>query len=241
MMTALEVRRRFNVTEASRYHFNGWYSTRKRVVQHVLAQDAEVVHRITPGEAERVFLADSLSSAIEAKAERVLEIDDWRPEFAFTYTFHYAVEQLERLPRWPDFRRFCARDEQAALMLWEPALAKIDEVVRRGVDKSVARAAMSLRVGRAYAKWVREIFTVAYFRERGMDVRVHPLADAVFQVDAWVGAFVLDLRGTHRSKDLLFQAMPPFFFESVPMPGALPSTKELDLIMRKLGVEPGVG
>jgi hypothetical protein len=241
MTSALEVRRRFNVTEATRSRFNDWYSKRKPVVEHVMAHDAEVVHRLSPVEAERVFHQDSLGSALHATGERIVEIDDWRPEFAFTYTFHHAVEQLERLPRWPDFRRFCARDERAATMLWDPAIGKIEEVVRRGVDKDIARATMSLRVGRAYARWVREIYTVAYFRGQGMDVRVHPLADAVFRVDAWVGAIVLNLRGRHRSQDLLFQAMPPYFFEAVPMPEGLPTGRQLDLIMRKLGVEPEVG
>lgn len=241
LTTALEVRRRFNVTEASRFHFNDWYSKQKPVVEHVMKHNAEVVHRISPAEAERVFLADSLGAAIHAKGERVLEIDDWRPRFAFTYTFHHAVERLERLPTWPDFRRFCATDDQASAMLWTPALAKISEVEQRGVHRRVARATMRLRVGRAYARWVREVYTVAYFRSRGMDVRVHPLADAVFRVDAWVGQFVLNMRGQHRSEDLLLLAMPPYFFESVPMPEALPSPRQLDLVMRKLGVEPKGG
>jgi len=226
------------MTEASRFHFNDWYSKQKPVVEHVMRHEALVVHRITPAEAEQVFHVDSLGAAIHAKGERVLEIDSWRPRFAFTYTFHHAVERLERLPTWPDFRRFCATDEQASAMLWDPALRMISEAEQRGVDRKVARTTMRLRVGRAYARWVREMYTVAYFRAQGMDVRVHPLADAVFRVDAWVGQYVLNLRGQHRSEDLLLLAMPPYFFESVPMPDELPSTQQLDLIMRKLGVEP---
>ncbi|MET1075870.1 MAG: hypothetical protein ABWY11_24695 [Umezawaea sp.] len=234
--TAAEVRRLFNVTEASRSAFNWWYSRRPRVAEHALRHDAVVVNAIGAAEAERVFRRDSLGSALAARGQPVLEIDDWRPEFALPHVFHHAVERLGRLPGWAEFRGFCEADGQAAAMLWEPSAELIGEVVGRGVEGSVARAAMRRRVGREYAVFVRSLYLAAALRERGLGVLVHPLAETVFRVDAWAGRVVFTLDGgVHRSEELLFQAMPPFYFEPVPGPAdGLASGGQLDTVVRRL-------
>lgn len=53
---------------------------------------------------------------------------------------------------------------------------------------------MRWRVGNAYYSFLREIYTVVELRSQGVDLRVHPLADALFRVDAWVGSKALSLR-----------------------------------------------
>jgi hypothetical protein len=82
----------------------------------------------------------------------------------------------------------------------------------------------------------------AYLREQGLAVLTHPLARAAFHVDAWVGRVVVNLHaGAHRSEEMLFQAMPPFFFESVPgleQNDGLPSTRQLDIVVRRLAPAP---
>jgi hypothetical protein len=234
--TAAEVRRVFNVTEASRDRFNNWHSTRPRVAAHALGHTAAVVNALTSTDTADVFRQESLGAALSARGQAVLPIDDWRPEFAPAYVFHRAVESLGRLPGWGEFRRFCQGDEQAVVMLWGPAADLVDQVTGRGVEGSVARAAMRRRIGREYAEFVRALHVAAALRERGLAVLTHPLAEAVFGVDAWAGRVVFVLRdGPHRAEELLFQAMPPYFFERVPgLERGLPSERELDTVVRRL-------
>jgi hypothetical protein len=238
--TAAEVRRLFNVTEASRDRFNNWHSTKRRVAEHALGHAAVVVNALTPAEAEEVFRRDSLGAALRARGQPVLEIDDWRPEYALPHVFHHAVEGLGRLPGWAEFRTFCAGDERAAEMLWGPAAELVRQAVDRGVEGSVARAAMRRRIGREYAEFVRSVYVAAALRERGLDVRTHPLAETVFGVDAWAGRVVFVLRdGPHRAEEMLFQAMPPFFFERVPgLARGLPSGGELHTVVLRLTPAP---
>ena len=230
----------FNVTEASRDRFNSWHSKRPRVAKHALGHAAAAVNALTSAEAEEVFRRDSLGAALSARGQPVLEIDDWRPEFALPHVFHHAVERLGRLPGWAEFRQFSRADGQAAEMLWAPASALVDRVVTRGVEGSVARAAMRRRIGRDYAEFVRALHVAAALRERGLAVLTHPLAETVFGVDAWAGRVVFVLRdGPHRAEEMLFQAMPPFFFEPVPgLERGLPSVRGLDTVVRRLTPAP---
>jgi hypothetical protein len=234
---AAEVRRWFNVTEASRDRFNNWHHTKPRVAAHALGHVAVVVNALSSAAAEEVFRRDSLGSASTARGQPVLEVDDWRPEFALPHVFHHAVETLGRLPGWEEFRGFCEGDDGAQEMLWAPATALVDRVVARGVEGSVARAAMRRRIGREYAEFVRALHLAAALRERGLPALTHPLAETVFGVDAWAGRVVLVLReGPHRAEEMLFQAMPPFFFERLPK--GLSSPRDLDAVVRRLTPAP---
>ncbi|NUT49895.1 MAG: hypothetical protein HOV94_21670 [Saccharothrix sp.] len=231
MTTAMEVRRLFNVTQETRFHFNHWYGTRKAVVAHVMAHNAVAVHRITADEVEA-----ACRSAPRPGPTDVPEIRHWRPDFAFTHVAHHVVEVLGRLPGWPEFREFCEADERARAMLWTPAREVIAEVGPEG------RAALRNRVVSDFLGFLRDVYVVAVLRGHGLDVRVHPLADTVFKVDAWVERLVLNPRGgRHRSEELLLRAMPPFFFadlrltESTRVGAAeLPSRVQLDLAARRL-------
>lgn len=238
--TAAEVRRLFNVTEASRDRFNSWHSKRPGVAAHALGHAAAVVNALTPADTEAVFRREYLGAALGARGQPVLEIDDWRPEYALPHVFHHAVERLGRLPGWVEFRQFCQGDERAAVMLWGPAADLVDRVVGRGVEGSVARAAMRRRIGREYAEFVRTLHVAATLRERGLPALAHPLAETVFGVDAWAGRVVFVLRGgPHRAEEMLFQAMPPFFFEPVPgLERGLPSARDLDTVVRRLTPAP---
>jgi hypothetical protein len=238
--TAAGVRRLFNVTEASRDRFNNWHSTRPGVAAHALGHAAVVVNALASADTAAVFRRESLGAALSARGQPVLEIDDWRPEYALPHVFHHAVERLGRLPGWAEFRQFCQGDEQAVVMLWGPAADLVDRVVGRGVEGSVARAAMRRRVGREYAEFVRTLHVAAVLRERGLPVLTHPLAETVFGVDAWAERVVFGLRdGPRRAEELLFQAMPPFFFERVPgLERGLPTDRELDTVVRRLTPAP---
>lgn len=231
MTTALDVRRLFNVTQETRFHFNGWYSKRKHVVEHVMAHEAVAIHRVTVDDVEA-----ACRSAPPPGPADVPEIREWRPDFAFTHVAHHVVEALGRLPGWPEFREFCEADDTARAMLWTPAREVIAEV------GSAGRAALRNRVITDFLAFLRDVHVLAVLRGHGLDVRVHPLADTVFKVDAWVERLILNPRGgRQRSEELLVHAMPPFFFADLGItehthvgPVALPVRSQLDRAARRL-------
>ena len=235
MTTAMDVRRLFNVTQETRFHFNHWYSRRKHVVAHVMAHESVAVHRITADEVEAACRSAPRPGPGPASAD-VPEIVRWRPDFAFTHVAHHVVEVLGRLPGWPEFREFCEADEKARAMLWTPAREVIAEVGPEG------RAALRNRVVSDFLGFLRDVYVLAVLRGHGLDVRVHPLADTVFKVDAWVERLVLNPRGgRQRSEDLLVHAMPPFFFADLGMHGVhagrcgrAPARAQLDRAARRL-------
>lgn len=238
MTTALDVRRVFNVTQETRLRFNGWYRGRGRVVEQVMAHESAAVLRVTADEVEAACRSAPAPGAADSPGVR-----DWRPDFPFTVVAHHVVEALGRLPDWPAFRGFCEADERARAMLWTPAREVIAEV---GAE---ARAALRDRVVREYLAFLRDAYVLAVLRGHGLDVRVHPLAAVVFEVDAWVDRLVLNPRGgPQRSADLLARAMPPFFFADLRLtrsadvgPVSLPARDQLDRAARRLRDGSGPG
>jgi hypothetical protein len=230
--TALDVRRLFNVTQETRFHFNGWFRQRNEVVRQVMAHEADAVFRVTPDEVE----AACRSAPRPPPSPDIPEVAEWRPEVSFTVVAHHVVEALGRLPDWSEFREFCASDATTRAMLWTPAQEVVKEL------PGEARRAMHQRVVADYAAFLADMHVVSVLRAHGFDVRVHPLADVVFKVDAWVERLVLNPRGGgQRSADLLVHAMPPFFFldlgvtEHEQVGGvALPARAQLDHAARRL-------
>lgn len=232
MTTAMDVRRLFNVTQETRFHFNHWYGKRKHVVEHVMAHESDAVYRVSVDEVE----AACRSAPGLASGSGSAEVRGWRPDFAFTHVAHHVVEALGRLPGWDEFKQFCEADEKARAMLWTPAREVIAEVGAEG------RAALRNRVVSDFLGFLRDVWVLAVLRGHGLDVRVHPLADTVFKVDAWVERLIINPRGgAQRSEDLLVHAMPPFFFADLGVTeytqvgaAVLPSRAQLDRAARRL-------
>lgn len=60
---------------------------------------------------------------------------------------------------------------------------------------------MRWRVGLFYYSFIRELYVISRFRELGLDVRFHPLADALYRTDTWLGNISVSLyikNGTFR-------------------------------------------
>ncbi|MEU5690321.1 hypothetical protein [Actinosynnema sp. NPDC020468] len=205
-VTALDVRRLFNVTQETRFRFNGWFRTRDEVVARVMEHVCRVVFALPAAEIE----AAARSAPGPGPVPEVREIAQWRPRFPFTVVAHHVVEALGRLPDWPEFRAFCEADDVARAMLWAPALEVVNSAA---ADPRAARAALRARVIADYLGFLRDLHVLAVLRGHGVEVLTHPLADVVFQVDAWVERLVLNPRGgPQRSEALLVHAMPPYFF-----------------------------
>lgn len=165
------------------------------------AHRTRVPYRIGAEELERVCRSTdhALGAVRRVDAEGVVSIVDWEPNYAVAHVLHYALERCGAPFTWQWFRMFCRDDLEARRMLYEPA----QEMVRRAVSESSsgltpagARAAMRWRVGNFYYSFLRELYLVVRLREHGLDVRMHPLADALYRVDAWWGdvAFAIYIR-----------------------------------------------
>jgi hypothetical protein len=196
--------------------------------------------------------------------EAVRAIVDWHPNFAFTHMFHICMEQMQVLPTYQQFRQFMdsSPDDLGGRMLGTPARDQVKEVMQDGVPERLARAAMRWRVGNAYYSFLREIYTLVELRSRGIDLCMHPLADALFRVDAWVGGRALSLRiknrkfrqgeidgRKRRTEEVLAGVVPPLEFSSIELEAAtvfgkvhLPSAEQLDeAASRLIGPGPEAG
>jgi hypothetical protein len=195
--TASDVVERFAVTPRARRELTKWQnrSGQRHVVDHVNAHVATVAHRLDVEAVQDTCRATehALGEARRKRSESVTAIRDWRPDFAMTHVYHYALETLGRCYTYQGFREFCDTDPIAHRMLWAPAEAAIQDAVAAGTAPSRAREAMRWRIGNSYYSWLRETYTITYLRAAGLDMRVHPLADAVFRVDGWLGRCVLVL------------------------------------------------
>jgi hypothetical protein len=166
---------------------------------------------------------------------------------------HLALETLGRLPSFQDFADFCRENPVGYAALGEPARQIRESASRQGYLPAHAALAVRWRIGLAYYSFVREIYTIAVLRSAGLDVRAHPLADALFRVDAWLGRTVLSLyirnprfrdgaRGRKpRTQEILSGAEPPFRFEEIRLsPGHefgcihLPDAGQIQGVARRL-------
>ena len=176
------------------------------------------------------MLRVALGQARRAVGDRVVPIRDWHPDFAFTHVLHFVTEALGHLPTYQGFRDFTRNDPIGRAMLYSPAEDAIAAATAAGYSRPDAAEAMRWRIGNAYYSFVREVHVLAYLRHHGIDVRVHPLADALFRADAWTGDTVVSLyvgnekfrQGTQGRKppahSVLSDALPPFDFLSLELP-----------------------
>lgn len=196
--SAEDVLRQFCTSSGTRHVYDTWREDPRRneVVPAVMHHSARTVYELTMEDVQDVCreTEHALGQVRRADGEAVSSIVNWHPDFAFTHMFHICMELGGHLPTYQQFRSFAKEDELGQKMLGTPAMQKVREVVEEGVPESLARAAMRWRVGNAYYSFLRETYTVVSLRELGVDVRVHPLADALFRVDAWAGRKVLSLR-----------------------------------------------
>ena len=255
-----DVVERFCVTSVAEGLFERWRHRRPYVYEHVMMHQSKILYNISLGDVERVCRATAdnrmehaLGDVKRVDAERVEKAKDWRPDYAFTHILHYAMETLETLPTWLQFTDFVKSDPKGVEMLSRPLLEKWENLMRDGWDKDMAWHALRWRVGNEYYSFIREMYTVTYLRSVGLDVRAHPLADALFRVDAWLDRIVLSVyvrNSEYRDgksgrkmqpQRILFEAEPPFRFEHLPLSKAsqygrihLPPRNALDNTVRNL-------
>lgn len=252
--TAGDVLNLFCASAGTRKQFEAWKADRRReeVAPAVLAHRTRVLYRLTESDVQNVCRSTehALGEVKRAVGESVGQIVDWHPDFAFTHTFHICVERLGAVPTYQQFREFALHDTDGQKMLGDPSKEVISRLVDRGCPEERARAAMRWRIGNAYYGFLREVYTLVQLRLRGIDLSVHPLADALFRVDGWTGRCALSLRvgntrfrrGANAGRKIQPEALladlrPPLHFATIELAAAtrfgqvhIPTAERLDQV-----------
>lgn len=229
--TAAEVIATFAVTARARELLHRWQADPRRpqVPRVVLAHTARVLYDLEPAGIEATCRASEhpLGNISRSVATAVQPVVDWRPDFAFTHVMHLALEALGALPTFQAFAAYCADDPAGRVALGDPAREIRHRAREQGYPPGDVDRAVRWRIGLAYYSFVREVYTIAVLRSAGLDVRAHPLADALFRVDAWAGRTVLslyirnaafrdgDLGRKPRTSQILDGAEPPFRYQEL--------------------------
>jgi hypothetical protein len=229
--TSAQVINTFAVTPRARDLLRRWQDdpARSHVPRVVMAHIARNLYGLAPADVEAACAASEhpLGKIRKADAMAVRPVVDWRPDFAFTHVMHLALESMGHLPTFQEFVRFCADDSVGRAALGDPARQVRERASRLGYEPIQAAHAVRWRIGLAYYSFARELYTISVLRAAGLDVRAHPLADALFRVDAWVGRTILSLYIRNprfrdgragrkpRTADILFGAEPPFRHEEL--------------------------
>jgi hypothetical protein len=229
--TSDEVIATFAVTARARALLQQWREdpARPQVVRTVLGHTTRTLYQLQPSHVQAACAGSEhpLGGIRKDVAMAVEPVVNWRPDFAFTHVMHLALEALGSLPTFQDLAAFCNDDPAGRAALGDPARQIREDISRQGYPREQVRQAVRWRIGVAYYSFVREVYTIVVLRAAGLDVRAHPLADALFRADAWAGRTVLSLyirnsrfrAGTRgrkpRTADILAGAQPPFRHEEL--------------------------
>lgn len=230
-----EVLSKFARTPAAGAQFEYWRSDPQRVIvaPAVISLDVAVLLAATPADVESVCnrTEHALGDVRSDVARQAPSIRDWHPAFAFTHLLHIATEREGKILAYQEFRSLCREDPWFHEALWAPANDAIARaIVVDKIGRAEAAAAMRWRVGNSYYSFLREAYVLAILRDSGFDARTHPLADALFRVDAWVGNDVISLFIGNRQyragingrklgpEHWLSSSEPPFRFLSAELP-----------------------
>jgi hypothetical protein len=229
--TSTQVIDTFAVTPRARDLLRRWQTdpARHDVPRIVMRHTTRALYELTPAAVEAACQASEhpLGNIRKQDAMAVRPVVDWRPDFAFTHVMHLALESMGHLPTFQEFARFCADDSVGRAALGDPARQIRERASRLGYELTQATHAVRWRIGLAYYSFARELYTISVLRAAGLDVRAHPLADALFRVDAWVDRTILSLYIRNprfrdgragrkpRTADILIGAEPPFRHEEL--------------------------
>jgi hypothetical protein len=196
----------------------------------VEAHRTKVLYRLTADDVDGVVRRTdhALGKIAWSTVEPIKNLINWNPDFAFTHMFAHMVERLGEIPTWQRFFDFVMSDDLGR-SIGDQARAAVDAEVAHGVERKTAQNAAQWRMGNAYYGLLREAYVIIHLRARGLDVRCHPLADALFHADTWCGRAIVSIRVANenlssgengrktRPEQLLADAEPSFRFVTLEM------------------------
>jgi len=226
-----QVRDLFRSSRAAESEFHTWHGNPKRqaVVPVVEAHRTRILYDLTVDHIEEVVhdTDHALGEVKWLEVKPIKKLVNWNPDFAFTHLFAYMIEHRREVPTWQTFREFIWYDELGR-SIGDQAREEIEaEIKRNGTSRQTANDAAHWRIGNAYYGLLRETYVIIHLRALGLDVRCHPLADALFHADAWHGRTIISIRVANenytsgedgrktRPDELLADARPPFGFETL--------------------------
>jgi hypothetical protein len=236
--TSDEVRSLFSSAPRGRAAFEQWQRRRRLqsagVIQTVLHHHTTALYTLTPDDLEKTFRENEhpLGHIDQRTINRVAKAKNWWPAYAFTHLLNFLLERNRRLPTWQEFHSFFTETNEGKVMLGDEARDKLEEIKADGVPHNIAKDALTWRVGNAYYGLARDIYTLVHLRALGVDARAHPLADALFRTDCWIGRNILSVRvrnpefasgraGRKTSpENLLSNASPRFNFYTIELEAA---------------------
>lgn len=199
--TASDVVEHFRRTERAHEIYRDWLNYRhEKVVHRVMSHRAEALYRLTPADVDLVCDSTSqwrenhaLGRIRRADGESVSEIVKWTSDFAISFVPCHLFEEMGHLPLWPEFRDYCwDYDGDGGEMIGKPLHEARLACYRTGrYSKKQIDDAVQWRLGNAYYSFVREVDLIVQLRDLGLDAQAHPLADALFRSDLWVGDHVV--------------------------------------------------
>ncbi|WP_329314279.1 hypothetical protein [Streptomyces sp. NBC_01262] len=192
--TADDVENLFATKGRAKTELATWKSKRPRhVVNRVMKHVSVTPYKVRSEQFESFVPGHPLEHITPEEAYRVEQIRDWFPDFAMVHLFHFLLELKGDLFTFEEFRMFCKNDP-AGLQFNHQSQDKIRELVERETwDPQMARRSMMWRVGNGYYSFLRELYLVSRLREAKLDARIHPLADALFRVDAWCDRATIEM------------------------------------------------
>ncbi|MGW4829625.1 hypothetical protein ACWEOG_18730 [Amycolatopsis japonica] len=213
--TADEVRATFIVTSQAKAAYADWENNPKRIAHDVVStmrdHTTKTIYDCTLDTFE--WIKENHTHPLgDIKKKDIAHIDlagDWEPAFAFVHLFHLLMEDLGRPPLWSEFDTFAYATDTGLKMFGTDRLDLEEKIFEQELERLtaehptwkglehkarlLAKGSLDWRVGLAYYGFMREMFTAVALRERGLDVRVHPLADANFRADGWIDRKILSV------------------------------------------------
>ncbi|WP_326945795.1 hypothetical protein OG439_40725 [Amycolatopsis sp. NBC_01307] len=211
--SADEVRSTFLVTQEAKDTYYRWENNPRRaeVVSTMRDHTTKAIYDCTLDDFKwiKAHHTHPLGTVRKKDIEHIAWARDWNPRFAFVHLFHLLLEHLNRPPLWSEFDRFVCETETGMNMfgtereelenrIFTAELRRLRARPPAGKDpeseaRRLAKASLDWRVGNAYYGFMREMYTAVALRERGVNVKVHPLADANFRTDGWAGQNILSI------------------------------------------------